>query len=317
MKERKSLDGKLRGFHAIQCHDQLKVNAIVNEIDGKNHDRTANAPVPNIFGMNFRAVSVGQKLTEKGVGTGGYLDSQGTPSPELLSEFQFIDDSIGALTSALSKRGLLDSVLIIITAKQGQSPIDHTHYRGIGTPATSPISTSPATILESLIPFSESPANASGIGPTEDDVSLTWLGDASTLPTAIAELDTPANVTDAAIGEIFSGPMFSINFDTPGLPPNGDPRTPDIIVTPNIGATYSGSGKRQAEHGGFSHDDTNVLMLVSNPGFSALTANDPVTTMQVAPTVLRARSRSARAAGRAAGRHAGAAGPSAKDVLML
>jgi hypothetical protein len=274
-------------FQAIQCYDQLKVNAILNEIDGKTHDG-ANAQVPNIFGMNFQAVSVGQKLIEKNVAKGGYLDSQGTPSAELLSEFQFVDDSIGAFTSELSKRGLLDSTLIVITAKHGQSPIDSSRYDGIGTPASSPITTSPATILESLIPFSESPANTNGIGPTEDDVSLIWLTDSSTLPTALADLEIPANVTGAGIGEIFSGPMLAINFNTPGLPPTDDPRTPDIIVTPNIGVTYSGSTKKQAEHGGFAHDDTNVVMLLSNPGFSPLTVNDPVTTMQVAPTILRA-----------------------------
>ena len=52
-------------FQNIQCYDGLKVNAILNEIDGKNHDGTARAPVPNIFGMNFQAVSIGQKLIYK------------------------------------------------------------------------------------------------------------------------------------------------------------------------------------------------------------------------------------------------------------
>ena len=47
------------------------------------------------------------------------------------------------------------------------------------------------------------------------------------------------------------------------------PRTPDIIVTPDIGVTYSGSTKKLAEHGGFSRDDTNVILLVSNPSFRA------------------------------------------------
>jgi hypothetical protein len=75
-------------------------------------------------------------------------------------------------------------------------------------------------------------------------------------------------------------------FNPPGLPPNGDPRTPDIIVTPNIGVTYSGSGKKQAEHGGFAHDDTNVIMLLSNPSFSARTVTSPVETYQIAPTIL-------------------------------
>ena len=34
---------------------------------------------------------------------------------------------------------------------------------------------------------------------------------------------------------------------------------PDIIVQPNIGHTYTGSTKKQAEHGGFAFDDTNVM----------------------------------------------------------
>jgi hypothetical protein len=81
------------------------------------------------------------------------------------------------------------------------------------------------------------------------------------------ENQSPATSNIAGIGEIFSGPGIAQMFNPPGLPPNGDPRTPDIIVTPNIGVTYSGSGKKLAEHGGFSHDDTNVIMLLSNPIF--------------------------------------------------
>src|SRR5579864_7199749 len=51
-------------FDSIKCYDQLKVNAVVNEINGKNHLGTAKAPVPVILGMNFQAVSVGQKLVK-------------------------------------------------------------------------------------------------------------------------------------------------------------------------------------------------------------------------------------------------------------
>ena len=54
-----------RGFLNIQCYDTLKVNAVLNEIDGKTHDGKSPASVPAIFGMNFQAVSVGQKLIEK------------------------------------------------------------------------------------------------------------------------------------------------------------------------------------------------------------------------------------------------------------
>jgi arylsulfatase A-like enzyme len=68
--------------------------------------------------------------------------------------------------------------------------------------------------------------------------------------------------------------------------PGGDPRTPDIIVAPNIGVIYTGSAKKQEEHGGFAFDDTNVMLLVSNPGFQPRAVTSWVETMQVAPTIL-------------------------------
>ena len=77
-------------------------------------------------------------------------------------------------------------------------------------------------------------------------------------------------------------------FNKPGLPPIGDPRSPDIIVSPNNGVTYSKSTAKQAEGGGFSHDDTNVMILVSNPKFGPKTISTPVQTAQVAPTILKA-----------------------------
>jgi arylsulfatase A-like enzyme len=43
-----------------------------------------------------------------------------------------------------------------------------------------------------------------------------------------------------------------------------------------------------ADHGGFGHDDTNVVLLVTNPSFRGQTVSTPVTTMQVAPTILKA-----------------------------
>jgi len=102
------------------------------------------------------------------------------------------------------------------------------------------------------------------------------------------ESQSPATNNIAGIGQIFSGPAIAQMFNPPGLAPNGDPCTPDIIITPNIGVTYSGSGKKQAEHGGFSHDDTNVMMLVSNQSMSLGTVTSPVETAQVAPTILAA-----------------------------
>jgi hypothetical protein len=278
-------------FQNIQCYDSLKVQAVVNEIHGKTHDGKHRAPVPTLLGMNFQVVSVGQKLIEKSLGvTGGYQDGQGTPTPALLSEIEFADAYIGKMVDALIQRGLYEQTLIVISAKHGQSPIDSSRYLGISTVSGDPITTSPATILQSLLPFSESPANANGIGPTEDDVSLIWLASSGQLATAVSMLESqsPATSNIAGIGEIFAGPAVGQLFNLPGLRPDGDPRTPDIIVTPNIGVTYSGSHKKLAEHGGFSHDDTNVMMLVSNPGYPAKTVTSPVETAQIAPTILAA-----------------------------
>jgi len=286
------------GFQNIKCYDTLKVNAVLNQIDGYNHNRSKKTKVPAIFGMNFQAVSVGQKLIQKDpttkavVATGGYLDSTGTPTAPLLSDIQFTDKAIGAWVHELKKEGLYESTLIIITAKHGQSPIDSARYLGIANSTDDPISNDPATILDNAgcLPFSEAPPNPTGIGPTEDDVALLWLNNSCSTADAVSLLrsTSPTTTNIAGIGEIFSGRLLTSYFNAPGIPPNGDPRTPDIVVTPNIGVTYSGSTKKLAEHGGFSRDDTNVMMLIANPSFDRKTVTSPVETMQVAPTILKA-----------------------------
>jgi hypothetical protein len=277
-------------FQNIQCYDALKVQAILNEIDGMNHNATATAPVPSVFGMNFQAVSVGQKLiyqygaVAKGYSqTGGYVDSIGTPSASLLREIEFVDRSIGMMVSELRSGHLDGSTLVIVTAKHGQSPLDSSRYIPNGSP------NNPATILSSYLPLTET----GGLGPTEDDVSLLWLTNSSDTKAAVSALESaspalPLSANIAGIGEIFSGPPLAILYNKPGLPPNGDPRTPDIIVTPNIGVTYSNSKAKLAEHGGFSHDDTNVILLVANPCLTRRAITSAVETAQVAPTILKA-----------------------------
>ncbi|HXQ96851.1 MAG TPA: alkaline phosphatase family protein [Candidatus Limnocylindrales bacterium] len=284
-------------FQAIQCYDQLKVNAIVNEINGKTHLGDANARVPNLFGMNFQAVSVGEKLIENGV-NGCYTDAAGTPTPKLESEITFVDAAIGQMVSALKSRDLLDSTAIIITAKHGQSPIDPNRFFPIpGHSGTN--GTSPANLLAAagLVPA----VQIAGPGPTEDDISQLWLSPGNTTVsnantvTAVNLLETDA--AKAGIGEIFYLSSLETMFNAPGVPtvngpcckllPGGDPRTPDIVVAPNIGVIYTGSAKKQEEHGGFAFDDTNVMLLVSNPRFERRTIDSFVETTQVAPTILK------------------------------
>jgi len=282
-----SLGAYTDSFAFTRCYDTLKVNGVLNQIDGYTHNRSARAPVPTLFGMNFQAVSVGQKLIEAGVGSGGYLDATGTPSPLLLAQIRYVDEAIGSFVAQLKKQGLIDSTLIIVTAKHGQSPVDSARYTRLS--ATGPVTTSPAQIIDSCLPDSES--NAGGqIGPTEDDVSLLWLRAGCSAQTEVAalQMQSPASNNIAGIGQIFWGSGLTQLFNAPGLPPHGDPRSPDIIVTPDVGVTYSGSKRKQAEHGGFAHDDTSVMLLLANPRFAPRIITAPVQTAQVAPTLLRA-----------------------------
>jgi len=269
-------------FQNIQCYDTLKVDAVLNEIAGKNHLGTKQTKVPTIMGMNFQAVSVGQKLIEKTNGvTGGYLDAAGTPTTALLGEIKFVDASIGAWVKELKAKGLYDKTLIVITAKHGQSPIDPSRYVSQLINGTSP-----ATLLSNAgyIPYSESTINPTGIGPTEDDVSLVWLNNSSDTLPSVQILEENASATGIELGQLYYGPTVTLNFNDPTV----DPRTPDIIVTPNVGVTYSGSTSKLAEHGGFAHDDTNVILLVSQSCFQPRTIREGVGTAQVAPTILKA-----------------------------
>src|SRR5208283_1789695 len=156
-------------FQNIRCYDQFKVQAVLNWIDGKTHDGSATAPVPNIFGMNFQAVSVGEKLVEKSLGlTGGYVDALGTPSDSLFAEIQYVDTAIGQFVSELKKEGLLDSTLIIVTAKHGQSPIDIN--RVLRIPGDVPADEPPSQILS---PISVGPGMPVAQAD-EDDISMLW-----------------------------------------------------------------------------------------------------------------------------------------------
>src|SRR5215469_15522321 len=100
-------------FQNIQCYDQLKVNAVLNWIDGNTHLGGGKLKhAPEVFGMNFQAVSVGQKLIEASNSTtGGYLDAAGTPSAAQLNEFQFVDASIASFVKELKKQDLFDKTL--------------------------------------------------------------------------------------------------------------------------------------------------------------------------------------------------------------
>jgi hypothetical protein len=263
-------------FDNIQCYDAIKVDALLNQIAGKTHLGAA-AVTPAVFGMNFQAVYTGESVNEPGVGKGGYQNAAALPSAQLLKEIQFVDTAIGDILSALKSQGIYDDTLIIITAKHGESPIDPALYVANGT-------NTPATLLGTAIPYSESPLNPTGIGATEDDVSVLWLKRGASVTAAVELLESSAAAI--GLGQLYYGPTLALNYNVGGLEPGQDSRTPDIIVTPNVGMTYSGSTTMIGDHGGFAHDDTNVMLLVAHAGFKAQTISAQTATAQVAPTIL-------------------------------
>jgi hypothetical protein len=253
-------DGWTTNLANIRCYDLLHVQATLNQIDGFTHDRSRRAPVPAVFGFNYQAVSVGQKL--KG---NGYLDVLGTPSAGLQSELDFVDQTLGTLVAELKKKGLYDSTLIVIAAKHGQSPIDVQKRVGIG-------GGEPATTIGAPEAFDIS-----------DDGSLIWLTDPSLTGGVVANLSLLAVQNHLGIQEIFAGPSLANKWNSPLL----DERTPDIILKVNTGVIFTG-GSKIAEHGGLNEDDVHSALLLSMPGFKAQTIKTPVLNQQVAPTILKA-----------------------------
>jgi hypothetical protein len=260
-------DGWTTALANIRCYDAIHVQAILNQIDGYNHDRSKWVGVPAIFGTNFQAVSVGEKLKSDPVTgqPGGYADVLGTPASGLADQLDFIDQSIGRFVQALQAQDLYRSTLIIISAKHGQSPIDRGKNHNIGNGQ-------PSTFLGANEAFDIS-----------DDGSLIWLADSSLTPNVVASLSLPANQQLLGIQEIFAGRSLSEKFNSP----LSDPRTPDIILKVNTGVIFTG-GSKIAEHGGFNEDDVHTALLLSLDGLQPAVVKTATTNQQVAPTILKA-----------------------------
>jgi arylsulfatase A-like enzyme len=292
---------------SVMAYDDVKVQAVINEIDGLTSDGSKSAPVPNILGMNFQEVSVGQKLP-----VGGYQDANGTPSALLEGALAHVDKALGRMVHELEEEDLLDSTLIIISAKHGQSPVDPKklamepggHGNATVTDPLGFINAADPTVDAVLAPFvnpndGSSPAVHGHL--QTDDTGLLWLQDQSpsNIAAVVAQLTSPANQAAMFANTLPPGTIFSSNVTFGadlaaiyGDPTSSDPvaaaRAPNVFIQPNWGVIYNGGSKKIAEHGGGTLDDTNVALLVSNPGLHAKTVSRHVWTKQVAATILRA-----------------------------
>jgi hypothetical protein len=292
--------GGLDNTHSVVCtvgNDQLKVQGIINEINGLSHDGKTAPGTPVIFGMNFQAVSVGQKLVKDNYDNscvsdtdphinqqpGGYTAGSGTPSAVLAYGLQQTDAALASMISALKARGLYNSTLFIVTAKHGQSPINPAKVNKPGHFATlvgnlPDGGTNPAAVA--ITNASNCPTGPCGF-VQDDDIALIWLQGQNISSQQVTDyLNT--NAAPLFIDEVMGGAELTLKFNDPAT----DSRTPDIIVEPQYGITYTTSGAKNAEHGGFSYGDTNVGLIVSNPSYKSTVLKTPVATSQVAATIL-------------------------------
>jgi hypothetical protein len=276
-------------------NDDLKVQAIINEIHGKTHDGTQRVGIPAVFGMNFQAVSVGQKLAHDNTDgscqndplsgeVGGYLKGTLTPTVVLQYGLDKTDEALGKMIEALQEEGIYEDTLFIVSAKHGQSPInpDKTNkpgHFGDLVAALPDSNTDPGGAA--INAANNCPGGSCGF-IQDDDIALIWLGDQSKSAAAAQYLNK--NAPKLFIEEVMAGDDLNLKFNSPKT----DSRTPDIIVQPIQGTIYTGSTAKNAEHGGFSFSDRNVGLIVSNPDFSPQVIKTPVLSSQVAPSILKA-----------------------------
>src|SRR5712691_6447480 len=186
------------------------------------------------------------------------------------------------MIAALKNQGLYDSTLFIVTAKHGQSPINPVKTNKPGHFADLVAGLSDAGSDPGGIAIAKAAACTTGACGfvMDDDVALIWLEDQS--QTAAVQAYLNANANALFIDEVMAGNELKLKFNDPAK----DGRTPDLLVQPIYGTIYTGSSKKNAEHGGFSFGDTNVGLIVSNPRLHAQTIKTPVASSQVAPTIL-------------------------------
>lgn len=258
---------KNKDVKAWEAYDDLKVQAILNEIGGKDHTGKKSVGVPELFGITLQAL-----VDAQGIPTGGYTNASGTPSAAVLDAIGHADQSIGKIVSALKARDLFDSTLVIVTAKHGESPMDRSKRRIID-----------AALLPNLI--NRVAPGLAALVYEDGDLASIWLTDQSQTGKVAEIFSQSANQSAAGIQRILWGESLKLMFNDPLQ----DRRTPDIVVVPNPGTIYAPVGSKLiAGHGGFNKDDTNVALLVANPRLRTRLIKTPVETTQIAPTILTA-----------------------------
>lgn len=257
---------------AIIRYDTVRIQALINQIHGFDHTGTIKyEQVPALLGSDYQVLQTAEA-------TFGYLEGPGvpyaTPTPELQRGLDFVDASITQITDALHSAGIAETTAIILTAKHGQSPINVRENIIVD-------GNTPDTIIKSVV--SSEPAFL-----VEDDILLVYLKDAANTDKVYsALLANKKQLGFDVSGRIVKGQALLDVFGHPQLVPS---RVPDIAIFPNNGTRYDDpSSKVLEDHGGNNLEDRRVALLVSSPRKIAKqgsTVSAPVSTQQVAPTIL-------------------------------
>jgi Uncharacterized proteins of the AP superfamily len=289
---------------ATKQYDGYKVNAVLNEINGRDHTGKTTVGTPAILGMNFQALSVAQKsrststtLIKHADGTyttsapqaGGYQWAGGklVPGPVVSNALDYVNTQLGRMVSRVHQDGLASSTTIIVTAKHGQSPQDPNKLTTVPD--------GPIVDAVNAAWHKTHPSNAKLIvAGTNDDLWQSYLSDNSAAADEFVKgylwdhtaqgydvNKKPVTVQHSGLAQVWAGAgaakFFGVAVD------NG--HYPDVFGKVQEGIVYGGPTKL-AEHGGMNAGDRHVLMLVSGAGVRSGVESAPVETTQVAPTVL-------------------------------
>jgi hypothetical protein len=273
---------------ATMQFDTYRVQAVLNEIDGYNHSRTAHVGVPALFGMNFQSVTSAEQLPESDGLTGGYLPGGKVPGPLLVRALTYVDTEVGAMVAELRAQGLASSTAIIITAKQGQAPTNPNTFKRVNdAPIVARVNAAWAKAHPHAAPLVAY--------TSDDDGMLWWLSNRSQ---AAANFTKHYLLTHAAVGynihgkrvrvsasglkKVYAGAAAAAYFGVPA----SDPRHPVIFGIVQQGVVYA-DAPDIAQHGGANIEDLSVPILVVLPGQRhGATNNARVKMIQIAPTVL-------------------------------
>jgi Type I phosphodiesterase / nucleotide pyrophosphatase len=274
---------------ATMQYDSYKVQAVLNWIDGYNHQRTQKVGVPAIFGMNFQTVSTAEKLPTSDGLAGGDLPGTNTPGPLLQRGLQYINDQLQTMDQEIQSQGLADSTAIVVSAKHGQSPQDPNQLTRIDD---GPIMDGVNAAWAASHPGA-APLIAAG---TDDDAVMWWLSDQSPqaarfvkhyLWTHTATGNTATGGTrtlpHSGLVKIYAGNAAARYFGVPA----SDPRHPNVWGVVQVGVVYTGGTGKIAEHGGANPADRDVPLVVYAPGtIDHRVFDGRVETTQIAPTIV-------------------------------